>query len=173
MQLPEQLTFFTGKVSLGGECWNFTGSRDKRGYGHVSHSGKSWRAHRLSYHLFHGSIPTGLNVCHKCDNPSCIRPDHLFAGTQKDNLSDCRDKGRLGVWVKPECRPTGLRNGNYTHPEKVRHGERVLTSKLNQEAVRWIRENTGKVPQIQMAKQLNVSRSAIYRVQRGEHWRQA
>lgn len=67
-------------------------------YGHVK-VGKRWTgAHRISYELTYGDIPAGLIICHKCDNPPCVRPDHLFAGTYSDNGKDCHKKGRGRVY---------------------------------------------------------------------------
>lgn len=78
------------KVNEENGCWEIQGYLDKDGYGEVS--GK--RAHRLSYELFIGQIPSGQNVCHKCDNPKCCNPNHLFLGTQKDNIADMVKKDR-------------------------------------------------------------------------------
>lgn len=77
-------------------CWIWTGYCQKNGYGTI-HCGKGSikRAHRISYEIHCGKIPDGLYVCHKCDNPSCVRPDHLFLGTQLDNIRDCISKGRF------------------------------------------------------------------------------
>lgn len=74
-------------------CWEWIGHIDRRGYGFSWIGGKSWLAHRLSYFAFSGD-PFGLAVCHKCDNRKCCNPDHLFAGSQKDNMLDMRAKGR-------------------------------------------------------------------------------
>lgn len=94
-------------------CWNWNGSTS-RGYGHKKLKGKGRLAHRLSYQLFNGEIPAGLQVMHKCDNRKCINPDHLTLGTNRDNQIDSMQKGR---WKKP---PTlfgtdhpGFKHGRY------------------------------------------------------------
>jgi hypothetical protein len=81
-------------------CWDWTGSRNNQ-YGNIfirweNGRGVMQQAHRASYELLFGEIPDGLVVCHKCDNPKCIRPDHLFVGTPQDNMDDMVAKGRGG-----------------------------------------------------------------------------
>jgi hypothetical protein len=66
----------------------------RQGYGKHFAKGKTIIAHRWAWEIVNGPIPDGLLVCHKCDVTSCVNPDHLFIGTQKENLKDCRDKGR-------------------------------------------------------------------------------
>lgn len=75
-------------------CWEWRGSRRRTGYGRAWADQKSIPAHRLAWELEHGPIPDGLFVLHKCDNPPCCNPDHLFLGTKKDNIIDCIKKGR-------------------------------------------------------------------------------
>lgn len=76
-------------------CWLWTAASDEAGYGHFGIArSTSAKAHRISYKLFVGEIPDGLIVCHKCDIPSCVNPDHLFLGTGKDNAFDRDAKGR-------------------------------------------------------------------------------
>lgn len=75
-------------------CWLWTGSQAGE-YGTFKFNGSTVRSHRFSYQAFHGVHPGALYVCHKCDTPACVNPDHLFLGTQEDNLRDARNKGRF------------------------------------------------------------------------------
>ena len=75
-------------------CWEWQRSRHRQGYGSIRDKGKYILAHRLSWMVIKGNIPSGLNVCHACDNPPCCNPEHLFLGSQKDNVTDAIVKGR-------------------------------------------------------------------------------
>lgn len=89
----ERLEAYSMPVTETG-CQIWLGSTRRGGYGHMTVAQKSCMAHRLAYEEYVGPIPEGLFVCHRCDTPSCINPDHLFLGTNQDNLSDMVAKGR-------------------------------------------------------------------------------
>jgi hypothetical protein len=94
-------TSFWKKVSTGtqDECWNWRGAKDKDGYGKYRLYDKHMRAHRIAYGFNHG-IPDGMLVLHRCDNPACVNPSHLFLGDQQRNIDDCKSKGRWPVGEK-------------------------------------------------------------------------
>ena len=82
------------------DCWHWCGNRNAFGYGRMTFKGRAQVAHRLSWLAFNGAVPEGMSVLHRCDNPSCINPEHLWLGTYSDNLRDAwakgRNKGRTG-----------------------------------------------------------------------------
>lgn len=90
---------FWHKIDIKGkdECWNWKGSKNPQGYGQVwsNSKKKQIKAHRLAYEIYNQtSIPKGMLICHKCDNPPCCNPYHLFLGTSADNINDAYRKGR-------------------------------------------------------------------------------
>ncbi len=76
------------------QCWEWIGSKDKNGYGLIKRNGRSVRAHRASYEINIGEIPSGMVIMHSCDNPGCVNPEHLSVGTPLQNSLDCKVKGR-------------------------------------------------------------------------------
>lgn len=93
---------FMSRVLKGADCWLWTGAKTTAGYGEFHVRSRSVYAHRHMWRLVKGPIPVDLFVCHHCDNPSCVRPDHLFLGTSSDNMRDAARKGRIrGPWSKP------------------------------------------------------------------------
>lgn len=101
------------RYTVVGECWEWSGWRLPSGYGTLrlrnrGPRGRTVMAHRLAYETWVGPIPQGQQVCHRCDNPPCIRPDHLWLGTQHDNLMDMVAKGR-DAKVKPRRRFHGIK----------------------------------------------------------------
>lgn len=90
-----------------GDCWLWTGSLNSRGYGRLNDRGRTVLAHRLAYNQAHGVVlQTAELACHTCDNPRCVRPDHLFVGSHRDNTDDMIAKGRM---------PSRKGEGNGTH----------------------------------------------------------
>lgn len=159
-KLGDSDRFFRMVNKSAGGCWEWTGSRHRPGYGSFFADGKCWRAHRWAYTHFIGPIPSGMFVCHKCDNPPCVNPAHLFLGTNGDNMRDASRKNRLGG-PKPrknkgfckrghavsglnamptkgagfQCRicMTANRAKKYDDPEIRKRAEMVLSGKSNGE----------------------------------------
>jgi hypothetical protein len=91
---------FWAKVRKGDGCWEWNAAK-RLGYGKFAYEGKVIDAHRLSWLLHFGPIPEGMLICHRCDNPPCVRPDHLFLGTRADNTHDMDAKGRRVRYFPP------------------------------------------------------------------------
>ncbi len=93
---------FIKKINFTDSCWVWKGARHEWGYGMIKkpNTKKNYKAHRLSWMFFNGSIPKDKYVLHRCDRPSCVNPDHLFLGTLKDNSIDMIKKGRGGGQIK-------------------------------------------------------------------------
>lgn len=107
---PLHLRFWDNvEVASGNKCWTWIGSKDNYGYGKLGYGGRDckadYKAHRMSYEMRFGPLPSGSVVCHTCDNPSCVNPNHLFEGTQKDNAQDTARKGRLNPASLLNLRP--------------------------------------------------------------------
>jgi hypothetical protein len=130
------------KINKKTGCWEIQGYLDKDGYGEVS--GK--RAHRAAYELFIGEIPPKINVCHKCDNPKCCNPDHLFLGTQKENIKDMMLKGR----------------------KDPRFGERNTQNKIKEHQVLEIFNSNDL--QHQIAKKYGIDQSTVSYIKSGKLW---
>lgn len=130
-------------------CWLWAGTRDQKGYGKLSFKGRFQFAHRVSWSLVNGSIPEGMNVCHRCDVPSCVNPDHLFLGSQADNVADMRQKGRA-------------RGGSMK-------GERNPDARLSTEQVLAIRTDTRACHVV--GAEHGVSKTTVSSIRTGKTWR--
>lgn len=97
------------KPGLSDSCWEWCGNLDRHGYGYFKFKRKHRKAHRVSWEIHYGPIPEGLGVLHRCDNPSCCNPNHLFLGTHQDNMDDMIAKGRgvipPGFYAEGESNP--------------------------------------------------------------------
>ena len=100
-------------------CWVWKKSRNPKGHARCVYQRRAYIGGRLPWMMFVGPIPDGLFVCHKCDNPPCVNPDHLFLGTNLDNMRDCREKGRT---------LTGEKNTNAKLTEREVRAIRTLFS---------------------------------------------
>ena len=87
-------TRFNKYVDKTESCWNWIGNKQKDGYGNIRLNDKKILSHRASWLIHNGDIPLEMHVLHKCDNPPCVNPEHLFLGTRKDNMQDMVKKGR-------------------------------------------------------------------------------
>lgn len=134
-----------------GGCWLWNGTKKRAGYGVIVVGGRGPRrhylAHRVSWERAFGAIPSGKVVCHKCDQPSCVNPAHLFLGTSADNVSDMVRKGR--------------------HAKGEHHG----CAKVSEADVREIRSlHSGGMSQLGIARQFGISNSTIHLIVKGRLW---
>lgn len=139
-------------------CHLWIGAVNSHGYGKIVVDGGVRASHRISYELSHGPIPTDMEVCHRCDNPCCVNPAHLFLGTHADNMGDCVNKGRFARPPQPstECRARGERQGS---------------AKLTASQVGQILDllDAGE-RQVVIAARFGVGQAEISRIKRGTKW---
>lgn len=141
-------------------CWVWTGRTVGRGYGQMKVRREQVLTHRLSWILHFGQILEGLCVCHRCDNPRCVRPSHLFLGTTQDNLDDMVAKGRSTAGRKrPGTGPAGTRN---------------CKAKLTPEVVAQIREDyrLKRGNTRTLALKYRISKSQVHNIVSGGQWRE-
>lgn len=159
-------------------CWLWCGPVRPDGYGFTNRDGKNQSVHRISYELHFGVIPTGLLVCHHCDVPRCVNPNHLFLGTNRDNMQDASKKGRMSsgerhhTHLYPERLIRGESHFSHTHPELVARGEKCPSAKLTAFKVKRIRSLRRKGMKLKdIANLFKVSIPCVYQVVIFKTWR--
>lgn len=103
---------FLKHVEKTDSCWIWKGCAGPLGYGKFTYMGRCIGASRAAFYIFKGGISAGKYICHACDNPPCVNPDHLWEGTQKDNMQDALSKGRLKLNPPPPYDKSGENNPN-------------------------------------------------------------
>jgi HNH endonuclease len=169
---------FWEKVARSESCWEWTGYLDRRGYGRIGTGGRGQvmlLAHRAAWLLHFGTIPDGLMVCHACDNPRCVRVEHLFLGTAKDNTTDARNKGRFLSEVRRMA--TQARSGDESYqrrdPSLIRRGENSATAKLTWDEVHEIRRiyAAGLSTETALGRRYGVKVTTISAIVRKQTWK--
>lgn len=142
---------FWAKVDKTEHCWLWTGGTagNRRNYGSLYWRGTNRRAHRVSYEMEYGPIPEGLYVCHRCDTPECVRPSHLYLGTQRENIQDMIDKSRRAS----------------------QQAEKNSQAKLHWADIQEIRASTER--QQDIARRFGISQQQVSKIMTGRNWRAA
>lgn len=160
---------FWQRVDKSGDCWLWTGAISNGTYGKTNFAGKQYGAHQLAWILTNGEIPQGLFVCHKCDNPRCVNPDHLWLDTPKNNTHDMIRKAR-----KSNVRPAPQRGDNHwsrKHPEWVRRGVKHHKAKLTEEQVKLVRSKVAQgQTMLSVARDFNVHVSLVSLIVKRKIW---
>lgn len=154
-------------------CWLWGGAVSSMGYGNayagVNGERKQWAAHRLSWIRHNGRVPERTEfVCHTCDTPACVNPDHLFLGTPKENTQDMMRKGRRVAPVIKN-RACGERHGSKTKPERLKRGSAHHQAKITESDVLDIRAS--KEPLSALSKRYGMTPTTLSKVRRGLLWR--
>ncbi len=162
---------FWNRIEKTEGCWIWHGDTQKYGYGRLNYHRKLYLAHRLAWILTNGPIPKGKYVLHRCDNPPCCNPDHLYIGTPADNVRDMIERNRMARGDSKHVKK-GLDHYYHKTPEKRLRGERHGMSKLNEAAVLSIRDRFARkeASAIQLGKEYGVDRSLIYMVAKRQIW---
>ena len=149
---PPEVRFHNAYIKTDNGCWQWQGANEGQfGYGGITVNKKRIMAHRYSWVLYNGDITGDLCVLHKCDNPKCVNPDHLFLGTQKENMEDCKNKGRTNGGTKTPL--FGTKNPN---------------SKLTNRDIFQIRAD-GR-PQRAIAKDYKISQCLVHNIKTLKTW---
>jgi hypothetical protein len=134
MEFIERISKYLPDILNENHCWLWNGTKDKNGYGIISHNKKLFKVHRLMYEIHYAEPLKSLHCLHKCDNPSCVNPSHLFLGTNLDNIRDKIDKGRSYTgYQKGECNGASkLKNDDVIEIRRLYKTRLYTTIKLSE-----------------------------------------
>lgn len=152
------------RVDKSGDCWLWQGRLARGGYGSLTIAKRTVMAHRLAWELANEqAIPEGMLICHRCDNPRCVRPEHLFLGTPSDNMKDMVAKGRARM---------GDRHPSHQYPERVVRGERHGRTQLTDATVLAIRARyaSGNASHSILALEFGVPKPTVARILQRKNW---
>lgn len=155
-----------------GPCWIWMAGVNKKGYGRtgIGHATK-FSCHRISWVIAHGEPPDNLHVLHKCDNPTCVNPSHLFLGTNAQNTEDCVSKGRHLSPMRKQSARRGERHYSTYAPEKICRGENHGMAKLKLEEVLSIKSLLSSgCSRSMLAAWFCVGKTQIDRIATGNRW---
>ena len=138
------------------DCWEWQGAKQHRGHGHLRYQKRLVKAHRLAYELTYGSIEEGVFICHKCNNPPCCNPKHLYAGSPKTNVDD------------------SIKAGTFTRNSIGAEGEKNPNNKLTKKEIKEIRKMLEETDlyQWQIAEIFNCSQSNVSDIKRNRIWKE-
>jgi len=141
---------FMNSVNKTDSCWLWKGKIPAHGYGYIQINKKCYRAHRVSWEIYFGEIPKGMLVCHKCDVPSCVNPDHLFLGSDADNMRDRDEKCRVAHNKGEKCGKS-----------KIKESDVIAIKTLFKSGA----------TQTEIGNKLGINRKNVFNIVRGVSWR--
>jgi len=164
MKARNSIEKFWSNVDVKGpdDCWEWKLSKFRRGYGQSRFNGRNMQTHRIAWIVENGDIPQGILVCHKCDNPGCVNPSHLFLGTHVDNMADMVSKGR-------QCK------GDFNAARRIkgmRAGVKNGRAKITDNEAAQIRQlyACGGVKQKDLGKRFGINQRMISAIVLGKNW---
>jgi hypothetical protein len=166
---PAETDRFWRSVQPGDNCWLWTGARVRFGYGTLWWPGGPIQAHRFAWVLAHGELPEGQFIRHRCDVPNCVNVEHLFLGTQQENIADRHAKGRRTSGQRGNAANLGR-----VSPEQRARGEQHGLAKVRADHVREMRQRLARGQrQAAIARDYGVTKHTVQLIAKGRVWKEA